>query len=607
MADVTSRPGTLRPVVAGEFADGIGTCRFPGQGSGAGRQVVGAGQIKKRREQGPRRCLARLDELRNCERLDPRLDARGAGLHVDIGQGAIGGAKIDANEVTTHEDGVPENFGKETCSFYKIAYWDDDRSLREAVALSLLAHLVMARCCDSIMPMAKVAPIPAKPIPVKPIPEATRPHFVDYLLILLGAGLSVLLAELGGVQQPPAVPTASAALARGFVIVLFLSLGVVLLWPIFFLIQKILGRKQEMTWGEWLWGLAWLGAVFLTVWLVLKGNNALPGFMAGDDFKRAVLIGYVLFVVSIGILAVVVYVVSLVGRWIVPWTHTFGLALLDLAAGCRSACAGIRHWLGINMSRVLGLDIGGANLKAADSQGAARTMPFALWKNPRGLTETLHALMAEFPPWELLAVTMTGELCDCFATKREGVRAILDSVAEVAGHRPVQVWTTHGQFLPLNAARDEPLAVAAANWLAGACLAGRHVPADAALFIDMGSTTTDVAGIWNGQPVGEGRTDKERLALGELVYTGARRTPVCALLCSPLMTELFATTLDAYLMLELVADSAVDCDTADGRPATRNFAHARLAHAWRGWRNGNDGGNARTESRNNEETDKADR
>ena len=33
---------------------------------------------------------------------------------------------------------------------------------------------------------------------------------------------------------------------------------------------------------------------------------------------------------------------------------------------------------------VIGLDVGGANLKAAHTNGAARSQPFALWKNPNG-------------------------------------------------------------------------------------------------------------------------------------------------------------------------------------------------------------------------------
>jgi uncharacterized hydantoinase/oxoprolinase family protein len=43
------------------------------------------------------------------------------------------------------------------------------------------------------------------------------------------------------------------------------------------------------------------------------------------------------------------------------------------------------------------------------------------------------------------------------------------------------------------------------------------------------------------------------------------------------MAEFFATTLDAYLILGMIADDADDSLTADGRPATTPFAHARLA------------------------------
>src|SRR5438093_615017 len=68
---------------------------------------------------------------------------------------------------------------------------------------------------------------------------------------------------------------------------------------------------------------------------------------------------------------------------------------------------------------VLGLDVGGANLKAAHSGGGARSRPFALWKSPAGLADALRPLLRDWPPYELLALTMTGELCDCFATTRE--------------------------------------------------------------------------------------------------------------------------------------------------------------------------------------------
>jgi probable H4MPT-linked C1 transfer pathway protein len=229
------------------------------------------------------------------------------------------------------------------------------------------------------------------------------------------------------------------------------------------------------------------------------------------------------------------------------------------------------------MLDVLGLDIGGANLKAAHTRSMGRLVPFALWKNPHGLTAALRDLIADMPPFDLLAVTMTGELCDCFTSKKEGVEAILDSVEQVAGRAQVLVWTTHGQFLPPKEARQETLRVAAANWLAAATLGGKYADKGAALFLDIGSTTTDIVELCNGKPVPSAWTDMERLKLGELVYTGVRRTPVCALLGPKVCAELFATTLDVYLVLGLLPEDEKDCNTADGRPATKSWAHLRLA------------------------------
>jgi probable H4MPT-linked C1 transfer pathway protein len=229
------------------------------------------------------------------------------------------------------------------------------------------------------------------------------------------------------------------------------------------------------------------------------------------------------------------------------------------------------------MPEALGLDIGGANLKAAHSGGIARTQPFALWKKPEGLTAALRELIALMPQHDIIAVTMTGELCDCYVSKREGVEAILDSVEAAAGRTPVRVWTTYGTFLPLKDARAEILRVAAANWLAAATLAGSYARSGAALFIDIGSTTTDIVELWNGKPVPSAWTDVERLKSGELVYTGIRRTPVCALLGPQVAAELFATTLDVYLTLDLLPEDEENCHTADGRPATKRWARLRLA------------------------------
>src|ERR1051325_158213 len=101
---------------------------------------------------------------------------------------------------------------------------------------------------------------------------------------------------------------------------------------------------------------------------------------------------------------------------------------------------------------ILGLDVGGANLKAAHTSGVAHSQPFALWKDPGGLCDALRRLVGAMPAADEFAVTMTGELCDCFESKRQGVLAILDAVEAAAEGVPVQVWRTDGRFVGLAAA-----------------------------------------------------------------------------------------------------------------------------------------------------------
>jgi probable H4MPT-linked C1 transfer pathway protein len=224
---------------------------------------------------------------------------------------------------------------------------------------------------------------------------------------------------------------------------------------------------------------------------------------------------------------------------------------------------------------ILGVDVGGANLKAAHPSGFTRHVGFPLWKDPGGLAEALRGLFAGAPPHDVLAVTMTGELCDCFESKRQGVFAILDALQK-ATSVPLRVWTTKGTFLDVAQARAQPLVVASANWLALATFAGRFASAGPAILIDIGTTTTDIVPLVNGKPVPRGRTDPDRLRNCELVYRGWRRTPLCVHMGDG-AAELFATTLDIYLVMGMVPENPGDCDTADGKPATRAAAHRRLA------------------------------
>lgn len=231
-----------------------------------------------------------------------------------------------------------------------------------------------------------------------------------------------------------------------------------------------------------------------------------------------------------------------------------------------------------------GVDIGGANLKGARGDGLVVTRPFALWRQRDGLPRALGELLASLEPFDRLAVTMTGELCDCYQSKEEGVLHILAAVEKASGVSPL-VWLPGEGLASLERARSGPLQAAAANWHALATWAAGIEGNEDSLLIDIGSTTTDIIRLEAGAPSPRGLTDTERLQSGELVYTGVRRTPVCALLeeadlggqpC-PLAAEHFATTLDAWLLLEEIREDPACLATADGRPATRRMAQNRLA------------------------------
>lgn len=236
--------------------------------------------------------------------------------------------------------------------------------------------------------------------------------------------------------------------------------------------------------------------------------------------------------------------------------------------------------------RVLGLDIGGANLKAACSDGRSVSRPFAIWKYPERLAAQIQAMEYEqLPGTDVFAVTMTAELADCFETKAAGVAHILAAVQQVAASRRILVWVTDGRFASPAECLDQPLLAAASNWQALATWATRLVGQAPAILIDIGTTTTDLIPIDNGSVAAKGRTDVTRLQAGELVYTGVRRTPLCAVapavpfqgsMC-PLSAELFATTLDVHLWLDQIPEAPTDTETANGRPATKLAAHDRLA------------------------------
>jgi len=254
---------------------------------------------------------------------------------------------------------------------------------------------------------------------------------------------------------------------------------------------------------------------------------------------------------------------------------------------------------------VTGWDLGGAHLKVAQAEAggrlvAALQLPCTLWLGLEHLDRALAEAGRRLRPTRRHAVTMTGELTDLFAGRAEGVRRLVEAVARAFPDAELGIYAGEAGFLTPAEAVARPRLVASANWHAAARFAAARL--GAALFVDVGSTTTDIVPVAGGRVRALGTSDDERLAAEELVYSGATRTPVMALADGVpfagrrqrLMAELFATAADVHRLTGALPNDADQLPTADGRGKTAEDSARRLARmlgcdledagmaAWRG-------------------------
>ncbi len=239
------------------------------------------------------------------------------------------------------------------------------------------------------------------------------------------------------------------------------------------------------------------------------------------------------------------------------------------------------------MVAVIGWDIGGAHLKAARAENGRIVAAMQIASPLRLGIASVSAAFAQarntLGTPELHAVTMTGELADTFASRREGVEALAALAARELDAATLRLYAGRAGFIAAGEASRHVDDIASANWHASAAFVARV--RQTALFADMGSTTTDLVPVRDGRIVASGYTDAERLAAGELAYTGLVRSSVMTITRdapvagrrTPLINEHFATMADVHRILEALPEGADQMTTADGRDKGLAASRARLA------------------------------
>jgi (4-(4-[2-(gamma-L-glutamylamino)ethyl]phenoxymethyl)furan-2-yl)methanamine synthase len=237
------------------------------------------------------------------------------------------------------------------------------------------------------------------------------------------------------------------------------------------------------------------------------------------------------------------------------------------------------------MSVIIGWDIGGVHLKAARAENG-QIVKAAQYASPlRSGTELLQQALArahsDMGRGDRNVITMTGELADIFASRQDGVEQL--SLLAERELENVSIYAGPSGFVTGTEARRRANEIASANWHASAAVVARS--RKAALFIDVGSTTTDVVPIADGKVMSHGYTDAERLATGELVYTGlvrsflmatAPRAPLNGAWTS-LINENFATMADVHRILGTLPAGVDLMPTADSREKSVSASRVRLA------------------------------
>jgi len=243
---------------------------------------------------------------------------------------------------------------------------------------------------------------------------------------------------------------------------------------------------------------------------------------------------------------------------------------------------------------IIGWDIGGAHVKVAVANKQIITqvhqLSCPLWKGVNELASCIDNLSKDYIKHidqYSHAITMTGELVDHFDNRKQGVIEIVDEISKKLNTSDeqgnIKYYAGNEGFVNTEQVIEHYKQIASANWLASVSYAASKL--SNALFIDIGSTTTDIVEIRDHKAAHIGYTDEQRLIAKELVYCGVVRTPVFAIIKSaqikgqqiPVINEYFSNAADVYRLTEELPEYADLGETSDGRNKDAISSAMRLA------------------------------
>lgn len=239
--------------------------------------------------------------------------------------------------------------------------------------------------------------------------------------------------------------------------------------------------------------------------------------------------------------------------------------------------------------KIMGIDIGGANTdcciyeirdnKIKHIESAKEYLP--MWKEKENLESCLENFKKDYAI-DVVIVTTTAELSDGYQSKKEGVLDIASKVINVFENSEIHFVTFNG-LKDYDYVVKNPLEMAAANWIATSHIISKID--ENCIFMDMGTTTTDIIPLKNGHEIAKGHSDLERLCSGELVYTGMLRTNVATIVnkipinqeYSTVSSELFAISADVHTILGNITSDEYTCASPDNNDKTVIDCKRRLA------------------------------